>query len=75
MPFYEYQCPKCDAIFDALLSISNREKEEQELTCPECGARKPRRLISTFATSSSASASTRPPGCPAPSGHSCSSGG
>ena len=74
MPFYEYQCTKCNAVFDALLTISSREQEEQELTCPECGARKPRRLISTFATSSSG-ASSKPLGCPASSGHGCSSSG
>lgn len=74
MPFYEYRCSKCNAVFDALLSMSRREEEERELTCPECGAGKPKRQITTFATSS-ASDSTRPPGCPAPAGHSCSSGG
>ncbi len=75
MPFYEYQCTKCKVVFDALLTISNREQEEQELTCPECGAPKPHRLISTFATSSSSSAPSRPAGCPAPSGHRCASSG
>jgi putative FmdB family regulatory protein len=73
MPFYEYRCTKCNAVFDALLSMSRREEEEHELTCPRCGAGKPKRLISTFATSSSSS--SRPPGCPVPSGHGCSSGG
>jgi len=74
MPFYEYRCTKCDAVFDALLSMSRREEEERELTCPQCGARNPRRLISTFATSSS-SASSRSPGCSTPTGQGCSSGG
>ncbi len=74
MPFYEYQCAKCGAVFDAMLSMSGRDEEEKQLTCPECGAGKPRRLISTFATSSS-STGARISACPLPSGQGCSSGG
>jgi putative FmdB family regulatory protein len=76
MPFYEYKCVKCGHVFDALLTISGREKEEKRLTCPECGAGRPERQISTFATSSSTSFNgLRPAGCPLPPKHSCSSGG
>jgi putative FmdB family regulatory protein len=50
MPLYEYQCRQCGARFDALLSITRREEEEKKLTCPECGAKRPERQVSSFAT-------------------------
>jgi len=53
MPLYEYRCSKCGARFEALLSITRRDEEEQKLTCPECGAPKPERQISAFATGGS----------------------
>jgi putative FmdB family regulatory protein len=68
MPLYEYKCRQCGFRFEALLSISRRDEEEKDLTCPECDAKKPERLISAFATGGSSSFS-----CPdAPS---CSPGG
>jgi putative FmdB family regulatory protein len=74
MPFYEYKCTKCGHVFDAMLLLSQRDEEEKRMTCPACGAARPQRLISTFATSSSTS-SPRPASCPLPSGQSCSPGG
>ncbi len=48
MPFYDYECRKCGAHFDAMILLSEREAEERKLTCPECGAPHPRRLLSSF---------------------------
>ena len=33
MPTYEYQCDECDAVFEALSSISDRETTH---ICPNC---------------------------------------
>ena len=70
MPFYEYECRQCGARFDALLSMSNRDKEEKELSCPQCGAQKARRLISSFATVTSPGST-----CPSSGAPACSPGG
>jgi hypothetical protein len=44
-----------------MLTVSERETREKSLACPQCGKTAPRRLISTFATSSaSPSAPARP---------------
>lgn len=66
MPFYEYKCRQCGARFEEMVSLSRREEEERELTCPECGARGPERQISTFAAPTSHSSTGTP---------NCSSGG
>ncbi len=41
MPIYEYQCPKCQSLFEEWQSGF----EEIEMECPECGAQS-KRLIS-----------------------------
>ncbi|MFC1573138.1 zinc ribbon domain-containing protein [Candidatus Eisenbacteria bacterium] len=63
MPFYEYECGKCGHRFDAMLAMSTRDEEEKKLTCPDCGERGPRRLISSFAALSSGG-SVGPADCP-----------
>ena len=42
MPIYEYQCEDCNACFERLVFGS----EEDAVTCPDCGAKKVKRLIS-----------------------------
>ncbi len=69
MPFYDYECRACGEKFTALLSMSARDELEPSLPCPECGAKGPRRLLSTFATSSSDAGSGGAPS------HSCGGGG
>ena len=67
MPIYEYRCPECGAVFARLRSVS---KAAEPVPCPECDNRKTERLVSTFASGSSSSASARPtaPSCPAAGG-------
>ena len=42
MPTYEYKCAACDHAFERFQKISDRPVR----TCPECGKRRVRRLIS-----------------------------
>ena len=42
MPIYEYQCRKCEHLFDALQKIN----EEPLVDCPSCGESTLKRLIS-----------------------------
>lgn len=42
MPIYEYQCEECNSCFERLVFGS----EADEVACPDCGARKARRLMS-----------------------------
>jgi putative FmdB family regulatory protein len=58
MPIYEYTCSHCDRDF-ALLVLGRRRP-----ACPDCGSRKLRRKISTFA----AHGSSRRPATPCDSG-------
>lgn len=49
MPLYEYYCDKCDAVFDALGSISASDKPAK---CPTCGSSADRIMPTTVATMS-----------------------
>jgi putative FmdB family regulatory protein len=44
MPIYEYACMECESHFEELVRSS-----EQAITCPECGAAKVLKQLSTFA--------------------------
>ena len=44
MPIYEFKCSKCEAFFESLLVKSG---DQEELTCPECGAAEFERVMST----------------------------
>lgn len=66
MPFYEYECRRCGHRFEELLAYSDREEAEKAIACPHCGAREPRRLISTF---------TSPASVPSAPHRGCGSGG
>jgi len=46
MPLYEYQCGSCDRQFQSLIM---KKEEEQTLSCPECGGKKLKKLISRVA--------------------------
>lgn len=48
MPIYEFTCGKCKAEFEELCSIA--EAEAGEVECPECGAKKAEKRVSTFAS-------------------------
>ena len=44
VPIYEYACMECESHFDELV-----RSPEQAVTCPECGAAKVLKQLSTFA--------------------------
>jgi putative FmdB family regulatory protein len=52
MPIYEYACMECESHFEELV-----RSEGQVVTCPECGAAKVLKQLSTFAV---AGASAKP---------------
>jgi putative FmdB family regulatory protein len=58
MPLYEYQCKKCEKMFEILLSF--RELDDP-VKCPDCGSEETDRLLSTF--SASVGDSTRNSSC------------
>ena len=47
MPIYEYQCKTCESKFEILQSIN---ADNSELVCPDCGAEKPMKVFSSFAS-------------------------
>jgi putative FmdB family regulatory protein len=49
MPIYEYECRKCGERFELRRGMSDSDRE---IKCPKCGIEDPRRIISTFATTS-----------------------
>ena len=44
MPVYEYVCMTCEAHFEELV------RGDQEVACPDCGATRVAKQLSTFAT-------------------------
>jgi putative FmdB family regulatory protein len=50
MPTYEYECKSCGERFEAHRKITD---SDSELKCPKCGKKQPRRIFSTFGTTSS----------------------
>lgn len=44
MPFYDYECKKCNKIFDEMVSIAKVDKFKA--SCPDCKSKKTQRLIS-----------------------------
>ena len=47
MPIYEYLCNQCNERFEVRQPIG---ADGSQLSCPKCGAEKPRKLISTFSS-------------------------
>ena len=50
VPIYEYACMECESHFDELVRSS-----DQAVTCPECGAAKVLKQLSSFAVHGAAS--------------------
>ena len=50
MPIYEYKCQKCGEEFELLRNMSDSDKG---ITCPKCGEKSPKRVLSVFGTTSS----------------------
>jgi putative FmdB family regulatory protein len=73
MPIYEYLCNRCSNRFELL--VAPGAARGNKATCPKCGSKTAKRLFSTFAAHSGASASEAP--CEAgrcPSADRCPSG-
>jgi putative FmdB family regulatory protein len=51
VPIYEYECHKCGSRFELRRNIAD---SDDEIKCPKCEARSPKRVFSVFATGSSA---------------------
>ncbi len=45
MPIYEYRCGKCGHCFERIQGSGEAEKK---IVCPECGAAKAERIMSSF---------------------------
>ena len=43
MPVYEYECEKCESSFERIVFQGDKE----EISCPECGETKVRKLLSS----------------------------
>lgn len=67
MPIYEYQCRKCAKKFEHLA----RHAADYPAACPDCGAKKPARLLSGFSVGAPAAAPAMPSSCASCSGGSC----
>lgn len=46
MPVYEYRCESCGRKFSALVGMTSEPDDD---TCPHCGSKQARRLVSRFA--------------------------
>lgn len=50
MAVYEYECEACGHRFELRRSMSD---SDDEVECPKCGGRKPKRVFSVFGTAGS----------------------
>lgn len=62
MPLYEYACSQCGRRFELLV------RSDTIPTCPQCGARELKKLLSTFAVSVGGGARPASMAAPAPCG-------
>lgn len=63
MPIYEYRCIRCGSKFELMRRLSD---DDEGVTCPDCGAGEPEKVLSLFASGGGGSDDS---GCaPAPSG-------
>lgn len=71
MPLYDYQCNSCEHTFSELRRGSEKD---DPISCPDCGNRENRRLVTGFSIGAAPSASI--PSCGSggcPSANSCPS--
>jgi len=48
MPIIDYRCKECDKEYEIFYKTSGeREREEEQQPCPQCGSNKKEKLIST----------------------------
>ncbi|MEQ8172881.1 MAG: zinc ribbon domain-containing protein [Candidatus Eremiobacterota bacterium] len=55
MPVYEYECKKCLKRFEKIQKIG---EDGRNLSCPLCGEKEPKKLISSFSSRTENSCST-----------------
>ena len=71
MPTYEYNCEKCGTIFNVHATIKEKEVG-LDPTCPKCGFKNARQVISAgMFIRSSDSSNFNPPNCAPNSGPDC----
>lgn len=72
MPLYEFQCAKCEKVFEELVSGGT-----QRWPCPDCGTDEVQRVASVAAFTAGSRMATTGGGCSCGGscGGSCSSGG
>ncbi|MCS7215879.1 MAG: zinc ribbon domain-containing protein [Thermodesulfovibrio sp.] len=51
MPVYEFQCMDCKKTFTVKMSVM--EMEKANITCPKCGSKNVKKMISSFHTMTS----------------------
>lgn len=61
MPIYEYKCQNCGQKFELLQKLG---ASNEELSCPKCGAPKPVKQFSVFASSKTGSSECESGVCP-----------
>lgn len=69
MPLYEYQCKNCGAVFEVRAAIKEKVAG-LEPSCPKCGRREVRQLLSTVQMISGGK-DFSPPGCGPNAGPGC----
>ena len=42
MPIYEFECTACRHVFERFMKVS---EDQEDVTCPKCGATNPKKLI------------------------------
>ncbi|MBD3366938.1 MAG: zinc ribbon domain-containing protein [Candidatus Eisenbacteria bacterium] len=57
MPIFEYRCETCGEEFEEILSSENRDRPQ---TCPKCGSKRSKRLMSAFAGGASCGSCSTP---------------
>ncbi len=67
MPIFEFECSSCHDQFDELVRNAEAVKD---VTCPQCGSRRVKKKLSTFASKISGGAAGQ-----AGSGPACAPGG
>jgi len=58
MPVYEYECSKCGEKFELRRNIADKDSD---ISCPKCGAKAPKRVLSLFSTTSFSGSCTTSP--------------
>ena len=47
MPFYEFECKKCETKYDVMSSFSSLEEKAKKAKCPTCKSSSKKRVLTT----------------------------